>query len=195
MGITDGDSIKYNLKFERFMNKERMSCWRWFWSFSEDDGKKISFEKMGLYCCNIVTFNTKCVAQLKTLVSFRMTLQETQELCNLVQEDENKKEFVEDKIREKHKQLFEYVDIVTGTITSLGRHAAGLVVSPHEVDKAFGTLYISSDDKPISQINMKEIDSLNYVKLDCWVLDSVGLIDRTCKAANIPFLTPDNLDF
>ena len=110
-----------------------------------------------------------------------MTLQETQELCNLVQEDENKKEFVEDKIREKHKQLFEYVDIVTGTITSLGRHAAGLVVSPHEVDKAFGTLYISSDDKPISQINMKEIDSLNYVKLEVLGLDCVGLMIRLAR--------------
>lgn len=200
LGITDVDSIKYNLNFERFMNKERISLadvdsdW-----FSEDRWKvrKYLFEKDGLYCCNIVTFNTiKMRGAIKDVGrALGMTLQETQELCNLVQEDENKKEFVEDKIREKHKQLFEYVDIVTGTITSLGRHAAGLVVSPHEVDKAFGTLYISSDDKPISQINMKEIDSLNYVKLDVLGLDCVGLIDKTCKAANIPFLTPDNLDF
>ena len=71
-----------------------------------------------------------------------MTPQETQDICNQVQEDENKKEFVNDKLREKYKLLFEYVDIVSGTITSLGRHAAGLVVSPHNVDKAFGTLYI-----------------------------------------------------
>ena len=165
LGITDVDSIKYNLNFERFMNKERISLadvdsdW-----FSEDRWKvrKYLFEKDGLYCCNIVTFNTiKMRGAIKDVGrALGMTLQETQELCNLVQEDENKKEFVEDKIREKHKQLFEYVDIVTGTITSLGRHAAGLVVSPHEVDKAFGTLYISSDDKPISQINMKEIDIL-----------------------------------
>lgn len=200
LGITDVDSIKYNLNFERFMNKERVSLadvdsdW-----FSEDRWKvrKYLFEKEGLYCCNIVTFNTiKMRGAIKDVGrALGMTPKETQELSNLVQEDENKKEFVEEKVREKHKELFEYVDIVTGTITSLGRHAAGLVVSPHEVDKAFGTLYISSDDKPISQINMKEIDSLNYVKLDILGLDCVGLIDKTCKAANIPFLTPDNLDF
>lgn len=200
LGITDVDSIKYNLNFERFMNKERVSLadidsdW-----FSEDRWKvrKYLFEKEGLYCCNIITFNTiKMRGAIKDVGrALGMTPQETQELSNLVQEDENKKEFVEEKIREKYKELFEYVDIVTGTITSLGRHAAGLVVSPHEIDKAFGTLYISSDDKPISQINMKEIDSLNYVKLDILGLDCVGLIDKTCKAANIPFLTPDNLDF
>ena len=200
LGITDVDSIKYNLNFERFMNKERISLadvdsdW-----FSEDRWKvrKYLFEKEGLYCCNIITFNTiKMRGAIKDVGrALGMTPQETQELSNLVQEDENKKEFVDEKVRNKHKELFEYVDIVVGTITSLGRHAAGLVVSPHEVDKAFGTLYISSDDKPISQINMKEIDSLNYVKLDILGLDCVGLIDKTCKAVGIPFITPDNIDF
>ena len=68
-------------------------------------------------------------------------------------------------------------------------------MAPHDIDKKFGTLYISSDDKPISQINMKEIDSLNYVKLDILGLDCVGLIYKTCKSVGIPFLTPDNMDF
>ena len=124
-----------------------------------------------------------------------MSPQQTQVLCDLVQEDENKKEYIDEKYRARYPELFEYVDIVVGTITSLGRHAAGLVVSPHDVDEAFGTLYINSDDKPISQINMKEIDSLNYVKLDILGLDCVGLIDKTCKSVGIPFLTPDNMDF
>lgn len=200
LGITDVDSIKYNLNFERFMNTERISLadvdsdW-----YSEDRWKvrKYLFEKEGLHCCNIITFNTiKMRGAIKDVGrALGMTPQETQDISNLVQEDENKKEFIDEKVRNKYKELFEYVDIVNGTIVSLGRHAAGLVVSPHDVDKAFGTLYISSDDKPISQINMKEIDSLNYVKLDILGLDCVGLIDKTCKAANIPFLTPDNLDF
>ena len=119
---------------------------------------------------------------------------ETQEICNQVYE-ENKKELVPDEIREKHKKLFEYVDILQGTITSLGRHAAGLVVSPYDVEEEFGTLYISSSDRPISQINMKEIDSLNYVKLDILGLDCVGLISQTCEMAGIPYLTPDNTDY
>ena len=86
-------------------------------------------------------------------------------------------------------RVSENLDIVVGTITSLGRHAAGLVVSPYPVEDVFGTLYISSDEKPISQINMKEIDSLNFVKLDVLGLDCVGLIYKTCEAVNSIFNT------
>lgn len=200
LGITEIDSVKHGLNFERFMNKERVSLadidtdW-----FSEDRWKvrKYLFEKEGLHCCNIITFNTiKMRGAIKDVGrALGMTPQETQAISDMVQEDENKKEFVDEKVREKYKELFEYVDIVYGTITSLGRHAAGLVVSPTDIDEDFGTLYISSDDKPISQINMKEIDSLNYVKLDILGLDAVGLINKTCELAEIPVLKPDNMDF
>lgn len=200
LGITEVDPIRFNLNFERFMNEERVSLadidsdW-----FKEDRWKvrEYLFNREKLYCCNIITFNTvKMKGAIKDVGrALGMTPQETQALSNLVQEDENKHEFVEEKYRLQYQELFEYVDIVVGTITSLGRHAAGLVVSPYPVEDVFGTLYISSDEKPISQINMKEIDSLNFVKLDVLGLDCVGLIYKTCEAAEIPFLTPDNLDF
>lgn len=200
LGITEVDPIRFNLNFERFMNEERVSLadidsdW-----FKEDRWKvrEYLFNREKLYCCNIITFNTvKMKGAIKDVGrALGMTPQETQALSNLVQEDENKHEFVEEKYRLQYQELFEYVDIVVGTITSLGRHAAGLVVSPYPVEDVFGTLYISSDEKPISQINMKEIDSLNFVKLDVLGLDCVGLIYKTCEATGIPFLTPDNLDF
>ena len=41
---------------------------------------------------------------------------------------------------------------------------------------------------------MKEIDSLNYVKLDLLKLDTIELINDTCKLAGIERLTPDNVD-
>ena len=41
---------------------------------------------------------------------------------------------------------------------------------------------------------MKEIDGLNYVKLDLLRLDTIELINETCKLANIERLTPDNVD-
>lgn len=200
LGITEVDSIKFNLNYERFMNKERVSLADIDTDWYSDDRWKVReylFQKEGLHCCNIITFNT---IQMRGAIkdvgrALGMSTEETQEISNLVTEDENKKDYIDPKYREKYKELFEYVDIVTGTIVSLGRHAAGLVVSPHEVEDEFGVLYISSDDKPISQINMKEIDSLNYVKLDVLGLDCVGLINKTCALANIPVLTPDNMDF
>lgn len=200
LGITEVDSLRFNLNFERFMNTERVSLadvdTDWF-DTDRDKVREYLFNKENLYCCNIVTFNTiKMRGAIKDVGrALGYSVDDTQLLSDMVEEDENKKEYVSEKIREKHEKLFEYVDMVTGTVTSLGRHAAGLVVSPINIEEAFGTLYISSSDKPISQINMKEIDSLNFVKLDILGLDCVGLISKTCELANIPFLTPDNTDY
>ena len=198
--ITEVDSVKYNLNFSRFMNPERVSLadvdTDWF-DTDRDKVRDYLFDKEGLSCCNIITFNTiklrGAIKDVGRALGYSPT--ETQEICNSVEEDENKKEFVPDIIKERYPDIFKYAEIVKGTITSLGRHAAGLVVSPFDVEEEFGTLRISSDPRPISQINMKEIDNVNFVKLDVLGLDCVGLIKQTCDIAGIPFLTPDNTDY
>lgn len=201
LGITDVDSIKYNLNFDRFMNVERVSLADvdsdWF-----DDERYVVrehlFNDKRLNCCNIITFNT---IQLRGAIkdvgrALGYSVNEAQDIANSVCEDEEtKKDIVPEEIRKKHKEMFEYVDIVVGTITSIGRHAAGLVVSTNDLEADFGTLTLSTDPRPISQIYMKEIDALNYVKLDILGLDCVGLIENTCRDIGIPYLTPDTLDF
>lgn len=83
--------------------------------------------------------------------------------------------------------------MVNGVVVSVGNHPAGCVVSPTPVDEWFGTFTTSSDEYPISMLNMKEIDSLNFVKLDILGLDNIGLIYKTCDMVGIPFATPDNI--
>ena len=201
LGITDVDSIKYDLNFDRFMNVERVSLADvdsdWF-----DDERYVVrehlFNDKRLNCCNIITFNT---IQLRGAIkdvgrALGYSVNEAQDIANSVCEDEEtKKDIVPEEVRKKHKEMFEYVDIVVGTITSIGRHAAGLVVSTNDLDADFGTLTLSTDPRPVSQIYMKEIDALNYVKLDILGLDCVGLIENTCRDIGIPYLTPDTLDF
>lgn len=80
------------------------------------------------------------------------------------------------------------------TISNVAVHNCGMVVAPHDVRPMFGTFRTSTSKYPISQINMKEIDSLNYVKLDLLNLDTIELINETCKLAGIERLTPDNVD-
>lgn len=197
---TDVDSVKYKLNFSRFMNPERMSLADVDTDIYAEDRYKVReylFEKEGLHCCNIITFNT---IQLKAAIkdvgrAFGMSPEETQALSGLVQQDEKKKDFMPDKVREQYPEMFKYIDMVIGTITSLGRHAAGIVCSPTDISYDFGTLSIKSDPRPVSQIDMHEIDSLNYVKLDLLGLNAVGLIDGACKLAGIDYLTPDNVDF
>jgi DNA polymerase-3 subunit alpha len=190
LGITEVDSIKYNLNFERFMNKERVSLADVDTDWLSEDRKIVKdylYEKEGLYCCDIVTFNTIAMKGAIRDIgrALDIPLDEVTRICDEV-------EINEDGLRTKYKKLFKYVDLVNGVVVSVGNHPAGCVVSPYPVDEWFGTFTTSTDEYHISLLNMKEIDSLNFVKLDILGLDNIGLIYKTCDAAGIPFLTPDN---
>lgn len=96
-------------------------------------------------------------------------------------------------INEKTYNLSVYDDN-SYTVNNMAVHNCGCVVAPFSVANRFGTFTTSTSNYPISQINMKEIDSLNYVKLDLLRLDTIELINDTCKLAGINRLTPDNVD-
>lgn len=192
LGITEMDSIKHGLNFERFMNTERVSLSDIDTDFPPsriNEVKQYIFNKHGLYCSDIVTFNTIALKGAIRDVgrALEIPLDEVGQICNTVEQDEAK-------CRAQYPELFKYVDIVNGCVVSVGNHPCGLVVSPHSIDDRMGLFTTSTDDVPISQINMKEVDLQNYVKLDLLKLDTIELINETCKLAGIERLTPDNVD-
>ena len=192
LGITEMDSIKHGLNFERFMNTERVSLSDIDTDFPPsriNEVKQYIFNKHGLYCSDIVTFNTIALKGAIRDVgrALQMPLDEVGNICNRVEMDE-------DGCRKQYPDLFKYVDIVNGCVVSVGNHPCGLVVSPYSIDDRMGLFTTSTDDVPISQINMKEVDLQNYVKLDLLKLDTIELINETCKLAGIERLTPDNVD-
>lgn len=192
LGITEMDSIKHGLNFERFMNTERVSLSDIDTDFppSRINGvKQYIFNKHGLYCSDIVTFNTIALKGAIRDVgrALQVSLDEVGNICNRVETDEAG-------CRKQYPDLFKYVDIVNGCVVSVGNHPCGLVVSPYSIDDRMGLFTTSTDDVPISQINMKEVDLQNYVKLDLLKLDTIELINETCKLAGIERLTPDNVD-
>ena len=200
LGITEVDSIKYGLNFERFMNRERISLADIDTDWSKKDRYKVRdymFNKKGLYCCDIVTFNTIAMkGAIKDVGrALGMSVDDTQTISDAVYQDEKKKDCIDTYYTDKYPELFKYVDIVKGTIVSIGNHPSGLVVSPYPVDEWFGLCSTKSNDNMISQINMKELDGLQFVKLDVLGLDCVGLINETCDLAGIPRITPDNISF
>lgn len=192
LGITEMDSIKHNLNFERFMNVERVSLSDIDTDFPpnrRDEVKQFLYGRKGLKCCDIITFNTIALrgAIRDVARALNIPLQRVAEICDLA--DENR-----DKAKELYPELFEYVNIVEGTITSIGVHPCGLVTSDLNIVETFGLCTTPTSNYPVSQIYMKEIDSLNYVKLDLLNLDTIELINSTCKLAGIERLTPDNVD-
>lgn len=182
------------------MNKERVSLADVDTDWSKKDRYKVReylFNKEGLYCCDIITFNTIALkGAIKDVGrALGMSVEETQAISDAVYTDENKKDCIDEHYIKKYPELFKYTDIVKGTIVSIGNHPAGLVVSPFPIDEWFGLCTTKSNENMISQINMKELDGLQFVKLDVLGLDCVGLINETCDLAGIPRLTPDNISF
>ena len=174
------------------MNVERVSLADvdsdWF-SGDRDAVKEYLYHKEGLYCCDIITFNT--IALKGAIRDIGRALEiPLEEVSNICWRAESESEV--DKVREEYPELFKYVDMVQGVIVSVGNHPAGVVVSPFPLEPAMGTFTTRTNAYPISQINMKEVDSQNYVKLDILSLDNMGLINKTCEMAGIERLTPDN---
>jgi DNA polymerase III subunit alpha len=193
LGITDMDSIKWNLNFERFMSPERISLADIDTDFppnKRESVKEYIFNKNGLYCSEIVTFNTIALKGAIRDVGRALEID-----LKIVDEISKNIEGDEDKYRKQYPELFKYVDLCSGVITSVGSHPCGFVVSDITIDDNMGLFTTSSSNYVISQVNMKEIDSLNFVKLDILGLDNVQIINEACKLANIERLTPDNVDF
>lgn len=195
--ITEMDSIKHKLNFDRFMNTARVSLSDIDTDFPPsriEDVKQYIYNKHGLYCSDIVTFNTVATKGAVRDVCrglYKDTEVNYLEIANYICDNvENN----EEQMRNEYPQIFEYVDLIKGTVVSVGSHPCGLVVSPFSVNDRMGLFTTVTTNYPISQINMKEIDALNYVKLDLLRLDTIEIINKTCKRANIERVTPDNLD-
>ena len=174
------------------MNKERVSLADVDTDWSPADRDKVKeyiYSKEGLYCADIITFNTVAlkgsIRDVARALEYPLDL--VDEICKNIEEKE-------EYYREKYEDLFEYVDIINGTIVSIGTHPCGICCSPIPLDENMGLLTLSTCENPVTMLNMKEIDSLNYVKLDVLGLDNIQLINETCKLANIERLTPQNVD-
>jgi len=193
LGITEVDPIKYNLNFDRFMNTERVSLSDIDIDYppnKRDEVKKFVFNNLGLKCCDIVAFNTVALkgAIRDVARALEMPLEIVNKICENIKQEE-------EKYRNEYPELFKYVDLLNGVITSVSIHPCGSVVSDYNLEEELGLFTTSTNEYPISQVDMKGIDSVNFVKLDILGLDNIQIINETCKLAGIERITPDNLDF
>lgn len=156
-------------------------------------------DKMGLdsiRSAEIITFNTIAVRGAIDDVC-RAMYKDSATINHIKIAEEIKSMFFdedENAAREKYKDVFDYVDIVSGTIVSIGTHPSGVLISDLPIEQTIGLCSISTSDYPVSMVNMKELDDMFYVKLDILGLDNIGVINETCKELGIDRLTPDNVD-
>ncbi len=197
--ITEMDAMRFDLNFFRFANPNRISLMDIDVDYGEEDRDKVkSFlldEHMGyerVKSAEIITFNTVATkGSIRDIArGLEIPLPEVEKICGAVDNDGK----VDAKTRENYPELFEYVDIVSGTIKSIGSHPCGVLICDRDIESEIGICSTSGSNYPVTCLNMKELDALNWVKWDVLGLDNVALINKTCKMAGIERLTPDNVD-
>lgn len=203
LGITQMDSLRFGLNFFRFSNPDRVSLADIDTDYAGEDRDRVKEfllkDKMGLETiktAEIITFNTIALrGAIKDVCrALYATKEQPSEYIKLADEIIEAAEENLEEAKKKYKAVFRFVDIVNGTIVSIGTHPSGVLVSDRPIDSDVGLCSISSSDYPVSMLNMKELDELNYVKLDILGLSNWGLVNETCKLLKVPPLTPDNVD-
>lgn len=200
LGITEMDSVKYNLNFFRFLNPSRVTNADIDVDFSEKDREWIKnyiFNMEGIKAADIITFNTIALKgairdvgrAFKTYKKgiYYIAQDKIDEICSNI-------DFKEEEYRLEYPELFKFVDIIKGTIVSIGSHPSGVLVSDLDIEETIGLCSLAGNNNPVTQLSMKPLDALFYVKLDVLGLDSIGIINETCKLAGIPRITPDTVD-
>lgn len=202
LGITQMDSLRFGLNFFRFMNPSRVTNADIDTDYSGKDRETVKRfllkDKMSLpniRSAEIITFNTIAIKGA------------IRDVCRALYRDKSDVNYIkianhickeaelhEDAARKKYPEVFRCVDIVNGTVVSIGTHPSGVLISDLPIDETVGLCSVSTSDYPVSMINMKELDDLMYVKLDILGLDNIGVINETCKMLGIDRLTPDNTD-
>lgn len=199
LGITQMDSLKFNLNFFRFMNPGRVTNADIDTDYCSKDRDKIKYfllhDRMNLphiKTSEIITFNTIATkGAIKDVCrALNISLDEAQQISDAVNIDGT----IDDKWKEQYPEVFKYVDIVSGTIVSIGSHPSGVLVSDKEIEADVGLCSLSTSDYPVSMLDMHGLDDQMYVKLDILGLDNIGVINECCKLVGIDRLTPDNVN-
>ena len=194
LGITEVNSIRFDMNFFRFINPNRVSMMDVDTDWYEDDKEWVQhflLEDDKFYSSYILTYNT---------IAFKGAVRDVGRYYNLSKNvvDEiassSEDEELQNKLRSQYPEVFKYVDVLMGTIVSFGSHPAGILVSDRNIAREVGTVTLATSDYPVSCCNMGEVDSCNWVKLDCLGLANIGVINKCCEMAGIERLTPDNVD-
>ena len=201
LGITQMDSLRFDLNFFRFINPDRVTNADIDTDYAGRDRDKVKefllkdhMNIPSIRSAEIITFNTVAMKGAIRDVVRALYSDGAEDYLSISKQICESVETKEDEMRKKYPKVFEYVDIVNGTIVSVGTHPSGVLISDLDIDETIGLCSVSTSPYPVSMINMKELDDLMYVKLDILGLDNLGVINDACELIGIDRLTPDNVD-
>ncbi|MES2615038.1 MAG: DNA polymerase III subunit alpha, partial [Bdellovibrionota bacterium] len=193
--ITNIDPIRFNLLFERFLNPERISMPDIDTDFCQDRREEVLqyvYQKYGKGAVSqIVTFGRMMARNaLKNLARINgWNFNESNEFAKLIPEspgitleqamlDEPK---LQERIKndERSRTLWEGALEIEGTLSSLGIHAAGVVISDRSLDESCPLL--ESEGQLLTQFENKYAEKIGFIKFDFLGLKTLTVIDNTVK--------------
>lgn len=193
--ITNIDPIRFNLLFERFLNPDRISMPDIDTDFCQERREEVLnyvYQKYGKRAVSqIVTFGRMMAKNaLKNLARISgWAFHESNEFAKLIpespgitleqalQSEEKLKERLDSD--ERSRQLFEDALEIEGTLSSLGIHAAGVIISDSALDERCPLL--ESEGQLLTQLEHKYAEKVGLIKFDFLGLKTLTVIDNAAK--------------
>lgn len=197
LSITDVDPIKYNLLFERFLNKERYTMPDIDLDIPDnrrEDILQYVAKKYGYHhVAQIATFGTMAAKMVLRDVSrvFGLTQNEASRWANAVpnaikitlpralQESRKLQQLADENPR--NKQLLDTAMKLEGLPRHVSTHAAGVVISDRSLLELV-PLQAGTNDILLTQYTMNDVEKIGLLKMDFLGLRNLSIIDDTLKA-------------
>ena len=197
--ITDLDPLRFQLLFERFLNPERVSMPDFDIDFCQDRRGEVIDYVQGAYgrdrVAQIITFGKlQARAVLRNVGRvLEMPLGYVDKICKLVPNNPANpvtlKEAIEQEpqlqtLRDSDPQVAQLLAIgqrLEGLYSHASTHAAGVVIGDRPLDELVPLYRDPHSDMPVTQFNMKWVESAGLVKFDFLGLKTLTVLQKAVE--------------
>ncbi|BBE71451.1 DNA polymerase III subunit alpha [Oharaeibacter diazotrophicus] len=197
--ITDLDPMRFALLFERFLNPERVSMPDFDIDFCQDRREEVIRYVQGKYgreqVAQIITFGTlQARAVLRDVGRvLQLPYGQVDKLCKLVPQNPANPvtlgQALEDEPRLKEARrddpvvdrLIDMAMKLEGLYRHASTHAAGIVIGDRPLDQLVPVYRDPRSDMPVTQYNMKWVESAGLVKFDFLGLKTLTVLETAVK--------------
>ncbi|PKU25797.1 DNA polymerase III subunit alpha [Telmatospirillum siberiense] len=194
--ITDLDPLRWGLLFERFLNPERVSMPDFDVDFCQDNREKTIHYVQNKYgydhVAQIITFGKlQARAVLRDVGRvLQMPYGQVDRLCKLVPnnpadpvtlEEAIEREPLLKEMQQSDEQVAHLLDIgmkLEGLYRHASTHAAGVVIGDRPLDQLVPLYRDPRSDMPVTQYNMKWVESTGLIKFDFLGLKTLTVLHR-----------------
>lgn len=192
LGITKLDPIVYNLIFERFLNKDRVSAPDIDIDFCSSGRGKVQEYIRRKYgedrACSVVTYSKMKVRGLvrdickatgvdpiHTDKIAKLIDYSAEDVLQVLDEVEALKEWAV-----KYPEVFDIAINLNGCIKHSGKNAAGMLITKEPLLNCL-PIMTTTNGMVISQWDKTALEDLNFLKIDILGLETLDIIDETIK--------------